>query len=158
MPITTPIVSFIEELMIKYHLEDNFIEGDPLLKEKLSETENISDRAVLKLIFGEKIKEQLKTGKSLEEFLPSMKIKRIIEGLLEKKYSSKDLPELIKTALNISDSEIKEISDAISSNVEILKLIAQPLSETDTEENINESTEEEKKVINKKSIANILLK
>ena len=160
MPLTTQILSFIEDIMIKYGLEDNLIEGDLLLEKKLSEINDLSDRAALKLLFGEKIKEQEMAGKSLEEILPSIRLKRIIESLVDKKTSYSDLPKLIKRDLDVDDIKANEISEAIKNNAEIIKLINQPLVENAVEEDIDEKGDNKEKIDteNKKSIANVLLK
>ena len=158
MPITTPILSLIEEIMIKYGLEDSLIENDLLLKKQLSEAEDLSYRFTMKLIFGEKIKEQKMAGKSLEEILPSMRLKRIIESLADKKVSYEDLPKLIKKDLGVDDIKANEISEAIKNNTDVIKLINQPIVETLDEKEEDNSTEEKIDTTNKKSIANVLLK
>jgi hypothetical protein len=160
MPITTPILSFIEEIMIKYNLEDDLVKDDFALQKQLSDKPDLSYRSVLKLLFGTKIKELRMAGKSLEEILPSVRLKTIIESLINKKSSYNELPGLIKKDLNLDDEKTNEIVGAIKNNIEIIKLINQPLSGEVIENHEEEANIEEEKIntTNKKSIANMLLR
>ncbi|MFA5714158.1 MAG: hypothetical protein WC998_00275 [Candidatus Paceibacterota bacterium] len=159
MPLTKQTISFIEEIMIKYGLEDKLIENDALLKNKISGVEDLSERAVLKLLFGEKIKEQEMAGKSLEDILPSMRLKRILEKLVDKKISYKDLPGLIKSGLSTDQSMTDEIVKLIENNTELHAAINKPVENKIVEEEITEEESAQKIITeNKKSIGNELLK
>jgi|GEM_PF-2159800 len=158
MTINDYIISYIEEIMIKYGFENSLIENDLLLKKKLDEVKNLSERASLKLIFGEKIKDQQRSGKSLEDILPSMRMKRILEKLINKKVSYDDLQALIKEALNTDGATAKEISESIKKNPEIAEVINNQATESDKDEDFEEEFETGPNKEGKKSIGSELLK
>lgn len=157
--LTDDIISFIEEVMMTYGLEDGLINEDLLLKKKLSEVNSLSERASLKLLFGEKIKDQQKMGKSLEDILPSMKLKRILEKLIDKKISYSDLPNIIKIDLVVDDTIAKKISDSIKNSQKINDAVNNQIT---NDELIEEEIEEPEEVVGlsntKKSIGGELLK
>lgn len=158
MILNKEILSFIEEIMIKYGSENYLIEDDPLLKNKLSETKDLSERTVIKLIFGKKIKEQKMAGKSLEDILPSMRLKRILEELVNKKLSFKDLPELIKKELHTEQLIADEIEKLIENNAEIINLINNPIVSENIEEELEDESTKKINTENIKSIGSELLK
>lgn len=159
MTLTDPIISFIEEIMMKYGLEDDLIKGDSLLEEELSEVKNLYERFALKFVFGKKINEQKRAGKSLEDILPSMRLKRILEKLINKKISYKDLPDLIKKDLHSDQATAEKISKLIEENKEIANILNGLIVEENVEGD-DEAVEIEKKesLESKKSIGSEFLK
>jgi hypothetical protein len=159
MTLTDDIISFIEEVMMKYGLEDELIKGDSPLEKELSEVKNLYERFAIKFVFGQKIKQLRESGKSLEDILPSMKLKRILEKLINKKISFDDLPELIKNDLHTNQEVAEDISKSIEKNKEIVEILNGLTLNEDVEEN-DEIEELDKKVDseNKKSIGGELLK
>ena len=145
------LLFFVEEIMVKYGLEKDLIENDADLKKMLSEVKDIPERVFIKFFFSNKIENYEKQGLPVD--IPSIKLKGIIERLIDKKISLKDLPNIIQDELRIT----LEISEKISRDIEKNKEI---VDEINTANPLPEKSSEEEKVIDvpKKSIGLELLK
>jgi len=150
-------ISYIEKVMIGHGLEDSLIENDLLLKKKLSEVKNLYERPAIKLIFGEKIIEQKDAGKTFEEILPSVRLKRILEKLIDKKMSFKDLSVVIENDLGTDKSTAEEISKSIEKNIGLIGPAEEQIF-NQNEEDAPQEADRKKPAENKKSIGNELLK
>lgn len=142
------ILFFIEEIMIKYGLEKELIDNDANLKDMLSRSKDIRDRVFFKFLYSEKIYNYEKNGIPLD--IPSIKLKKIIEDLIDKKISLNNLPKLIQDNLNISPEISKKITEEIEKNKEItdeMSTIKADKEEDDiTEETIEEETKKTKSI------------
>ncbi|MFA5729804.1 MAG: hypothetical protein WC938_01030 [Candidatus Paceibacterota bacterium] len=150
------ILFFIEEIIIKYDLEKDLIENDSELKDALSKAEDIPERVFFKFIFSNKIANYEKQELPLD--IPSMKLKKIIEDLINKKESLSNLPTLIQENLKISPEISNKIAEEIRANKELMDEINStkiPEENNDIEDNIESQKEEPKKT---KSIGYELLK
>jgi len=157
--ITDSILSFIEDIVLQHGLEKKLIAEDLLLKKKIEETADRSEWPIIKIFYGEKIRERMAKGEKVEDILPSAKLKNIIYDLIEKKLSYDNLPTLIEKELKISTEISKKISESIEKSQEIKNA---PLSEeiielenNDSEDTPEKNTEDD---IKKKSIGYELLK
>lgn len=155
--ITDSILSFIEEVVIQFDLEKDLTGDDLLLKKKLEETTDKSEWPVLKVFYGEKIRERLSKKEKIEDILPSAKLKNIIDDLTEKKTSYNDLPAIIEKGLKLSPEVSKEISKLIEKNSAIKNAPSEKEnveSDTSALTDFSENPEE----LKKKSIGYELLK
>jgi hypothetical protein len=112
------ILSFIEEIMVKYDLEKEFIENDTVLKNKLLSAKNLSERVLFKFFYSNKIINYRKQGLPLD--IPSMKLKYIIDDLIDQKIFLKDTPLLIEKDLEVSSEIAKKIAEEIEKNKELI--------------------------------------
>jgi hypothetical protein len=115
------ILSFIEKIIIEYDLEKEFIDNDADLKNVLSKAEDISDRVFLKFLYSSKITNYEKQNLPLD--VPSMKLKGIIENLINKKISPNELSSVIEKNLEISKDVSEKIAKEINENKEIIEEI-----------------------------------
>ena len=146
------ILSIVEEIMVKYDLEKDIIENDATLKNKLSGIKNYSERIFIKYLYSEKINNFIQ--KNLTPDIPSVKLREIVEELIDKKISFGDLPNIIEKRLKISP----DISKKISVDLEGNKEIATEMARVKEFDNDDEKKEPEKKEKNTKSIGYELLK
>jgi hypothetical protein len=125
------LLSFIEEIVVKYDLEKDLIENDADLKNVLSKAKDMSDRVFLKFIYSNKIANYEKQNLILD--IPSMRLKNIINNLIDKKISINDLPALIQQDLKISPEISEKITEDIKNNKEIIEEInnQKPINEND---------------------------
>lgn len=154
------MLSFVEGIISAYKLEEDLLENDLLLKEKIEETDNLSDLPIIKILYSEKVKERLEKGVSLEEVLPSIKLKNILNKLIDKEIDYEELPKIIGEKLEVDESIAKKISDTIKKSPEISKERNTPITEKATEES-NEPKKipiEKQNIDNEKSIGYQLLK
>lgn len=150
------IMLFIESVVFEYNLEKDFIDGDVLLKEKMSDVTDLAERISNKFLYSQQIISHLKNDRPLEEILVSFKIKKIIEQLVNKIITFEDLHLLLSQSIKASPEIIKSIEEKIKVNPQIKNAIESEIEglaeeKIDDEEVVNEKT-------NTKSIGNILLK
>jgi len=152
------VLSFIEEIVSKYELEKDLIEGDLLLKKKIQETTDISEIPIVKILYSEKVKERLDSGIPLEEVIPSIKLKNIINQIIKKEISYGELSKIIEEKLKIDKTVAEEISNLIQKNKEISQemLTYSPKQQTEADDP-EEETVKNPSAENKKTIGHQLL-
>lgn len=153
--LSSEIIYFIESIVLEYDLEKDFIEGDDLLKKKLSGVNDLAERISNKLLFSKTINDYIKNNKPLEEILASFKIKKIIEELINNKISFDDLNALLSQSIKTSPEITQSIVEKIKINPLIKELMSSEVGES---EELIDGEENSKKNTNTKSIGNILLK
>lgn len=109
------ILDLIEDIVVQYNLEENLTIDDPKLKEKLSSAKTLQERRVFKFLYSKKFKEYIQSKKPLEEISAFIKLKKIIESLINKKLSFGDAKNKIKEVLP-NQSSAEEISSSIINN------------------------------------------
>lgn len=154
--ITSDIALFIEDIVLKYNLEKDFIEKDVLLKKKLDGITNPAERISLKFLYSQEIGQYIENNKPLEEILTSVKIKKIVEQLINKKIEFGDISSLLSQNIKAEPEIIKSIEEEIKNNPKIKEAIEGEPTPI-LEENYNEEQDLNKKT-NTKSIGNMLLK
>lgn len=157
--ISTDIVYFIEEIVLEYDLEKDFIEGDVLLKEKMAGVTDLAERISTKLLYSQVIDNYINNDKPLDEVSASFKIKKIIEQLINKKISFDDLNTLLSQSIKASPEIIKSVEEKIRTNTSIKELMDNEAEiDKENKEIVIDTEENLKKNTNTKSIGNILLK
>ncbi|MFZ3054809.1 MAG: hypothetical protein WA091_02420 [Minisyncoccales bacterium] len=142
------IITFVEEIMVKYGLEKELIENDAVLKDKLSQAKDAQERVFFKFTYSKEIDNYEKQNIPID--IPSVRLREVIEKLIDKKITIDNLPTVIQENLKISPETSKKISEEILNNDEIM-------NELNSNETIpaEEQKEEPKKT---KSIGYELLK
>lgn len=149
------LLSLIEEIVVKYDLEKDLIENDANLKNALSKAKDMSDRVFLKFTYSTRIADYEEQNLPLD--IPSIKLKNIINNLINKKISINELPKLIQQDLKISP----EVSDKIAGDIKNNKEIIEEINTTEPTKENNLSEEKLEKDTHKtttKSIGYELLK
>lgn len=114
---------FVEKIITKFQLEENFINSNFKLKKELDEIEELNnadekDNLVNKIESRVAIKFLLNNGQSFE---PSKVLRQIIEDLINNKIEFQELPSLIEKNLKTS----KEVADLICQDVKSNELVIQ---------------------------------
>ncbi|MDD5696501.1 MAG: hypothetical protein PHO90_00815 [Candidatus Pacebacteria bacterium] len=142
--VTTEIKKFIENLVLKYGIEDDFINRDPVLKQNLELVSDPEERLFIKALYSQEIKDCLNTNRPLEEVLASVTIKKLIEKFINKEIGLGDIEKSLEQKLNLSANTAKEIAKSIIENQQVIKEYeAEFVSEED------EETREETPIIRK---------
>ena len=111
------ILIFLADIIVKYNLE----------KELVDETFNdIKESQTIErsfaLFFNDIIEERVERGEKIEDFNPIVKLRLIIDSLINNKISYESLPSLIEKDLNISSEIANEIFLSIKENEDIKEL------------------------------------
>ena len=111
------ILIFLADIIVKYNLE----------KELVDETFNdIKDSQTIErsfaLFFNDIIEKRMERGEKIEDFNPIVKLRLIIDSLINNKISYESLPSLIEKDLNISSEIANEIFLSIKENEDIKEL------------------------------------
>ena len=109
---------FIEKIVTKFRLEENFINSNIQLKKELDEIEKLDkmedpNNLIDKMERRVALKFLLNNGQSFE---PSKVLRQIIEDLINSKIEFQDLPSLIEKNLKTSKEEADLICQDIKSN------------------------------------------
>ncbi len=146
---------FIEGLIVKYGLERELIENDPVLKEKLSGIEDYSDRVFIKFLYGEQLKNSI--IKNIDIETPFTILKKIVDELISKKITTGELPQVLRERLKITSDMAGKIAEDITRNEEVISEMASiKIPEKTADENTKNLEERPEK--NTKSIGYELLK
>ncbi|MFZ3057559.1 MAG: hypothetical protein WA092_00785 [Minisyncoccales bacterium] len=126
------ILPFVEELVVKYELEKNTIENDEILKNKLSGVSNYSERVFIKFLYSDELKNSIINDIPLNT--PFAKIKKIIDGLINKKIGKDNLSLTLQKELVISPEISEKIAEDILGNKDIMnEVIAVKIIENEKE-------------------------
>ena len=111
------ILIFLADIIVKYNLE----------KELVDETFNdIKESQTIErsfaLFFNDIIEERVERGEKIEDFNPIVKLRLIIDFLINNDISYESLPSLIEKDLNISSEIANEIFLSIKENEDIKEL------------------------------------
>lgn len=113
---------FVEKIITKFQLEENFINSNFKLKKELDEIEGLNNAGeednLNKIKSRVAIKFLLNNGQSFE---PSKVLRQIIEDLINNKIEFQELPSLIEKNLKTS----KEVADLICQDVKSNELVIQ---------------------------------
>jgi len=112
---------FIEKIVTKFRLEENFINSNIQLKKELDEIEKLDkmedpNNLIDKMERRVALKFLLNNGQSFE---PSKILRQIIEDLINNKIEYEDLPSLIEKNIKTS----KEIAELISQDIKNNELV-----------------------------------
>ncbi|HNY36233.1 MAG TPA: hypothetical protein PLD14_00945 [Candidatus Pacearchaeota archaeon] len=148
------ILPFVEELVDKYELEKDIIENDEILKNKLSGVNDYSERVFIKFLYSDELKNSIINDIPLNT--PFAKIKKIIDGLINKKIDKDNLSLTLQKELVISPEISEKISEDILGNEDIMnEVIAVKIIENEEEGEDGQKIEPKKTT---KSIGYELLK
>lgn len=142
------IISFLGEIILAYRLEKEIIDKSFNYLENSNKLEK-----ALSLFFNDRVMERIDKGENPEDFHPLLRLRLIIDDLINNNISYEDLPLLIKEKLGVSLLIANEISSSIEDNEDIKKL----RNEEDTEE-IEEYLDSKEATIKEKTIGYELLK
>jgi len=111
------ILIFLADIIVKYNLE----------KELVDETFNdIKESQTIErsfaLFFNDIIEERVERGEKIEDFNPIVKLRLIIDFLINNDISYESLPSLIEKGLNVSSEVANEIFLLIEKNADIKEL------------------------------------
>ena len=114
---------FIEKIVTKFRLEENFINSNIQLKKELDEIEKLDkmedpNNLIDKMERRVALKFLLNNGQSFE---PSKILRQIIEDLINNKIEFQDLPSLIEKNLKTSKEEADLICQDIKNNELVIK-------------------------------------
>lgn len=107
--------NFIESLILRYHLEDNFIIGNPSLLKELnsidpSGKDYFLERSVIKSIYNKN-----------DYFQPTLILRKILTDLINKHIDSNNLTSIIQASLGIPLDVAEKISSDVKNNQQIQK-------------------------------------
>jgi len=142
------IISFLGEIILTYRLEKEIIDKSFNYLENSNKLEK-----ALSLFFNDRVMERIDRGENPEDFHPLLRLRLIIDDLINNNISYEDLPLLIKEKLGVSLLIANEISSSIEDNEDIKKL----RNEEDTEEK-EEYLDSKEATIKEKTIGYELLK
>jgi len=142
------IISFLGEIILTYRLEKEIIDKSFNYLENSNKLEK-----ALSLFFNDRVMERIDKGENPEDFHPLLRLRLIIDDLINNNISYEDLPLLIKEKLGVSLLIANEISSSIEDNEDIKKL----RNEEDTEE-IEEYLDSKEAMVKEKTIGYELLK
>lgn len=142
------IISFLGEIILAYRLEKEIIDKSFNYLENSNKLEK-----ALSLFFNDRVMERIDRGENPEDFHPLLRLRLIIDDLINNNISYEDLPLLIKEKLGVSLLIANEISSSIEDNEDIKKL----RNEEDTEEK-EEYLDSKEATIKEKTIGYELLK
>lgn len=142
------IISFLGEIILTYRLEKEIIDKSFNYLENSNKLEK-----ALSLFFNDRVMERIDRGENPEDFHPLLRLRLIIDDLINNNISYEDLPLLIKEKLGVSLLIANEISSSIEDNEDIKKL----RNEEDTEEK-EEYLDSKEAMVKEKTIGYELLK
>ncbi len=147
------ILNLLEEIVDRYNLEENLIENDSRLKEKLSLAKTPEEKRVFKFLYSKKINEYIKLKKPLEEISTSIALKKIIKKLINKKISFEESEKEIKKTLP-NQKIAEEVSKHIINHPLIITLRLKEESEEENESanNIKKDLSADKKGLSQELI------
>jgi hypothetical protein len=137
--LSSETLNFIENIVVRYGLEKNLIEGDPALEKKLQLAESPEERRVTKFLQSQKIKECFALKKPVEEMSASVAIAKLTEKLINKEIAFDDFGGLLKSALenlNIDSKTIGEVAKIIENDKNVIEDLAKDDAEDYPEEEI----------------------
>lgn len=111
--LSTETIDLIEQIVIECGLENEFLEKDLILKEKLENEKNLKHRFALKILYSKEIRSALDNKKPLSDILPSFAISEGMKKILNKKLSPSQLPIFLQNKLNIGPVLADKISNKL---------------------------------------------
>jgi hypothetical protein len=147
--INKKILIFLGDIILKYNLEKDIID------ESYNSIDN-SDKLekTLALIFNDKVNGKVNNGERMEDFNPLIRLRLIIDDLINNQISYENLPKIIKEKLGVSDEEANSIYLSIKENKEIEKIRCNDF----VKEDLDQKRENKEEKLEKKSIGYELLK
>jgi hypothetical protein len=130
------IENFLENIIFKYNLEEDFINRDSELKKNLEKITDPSERITTKLLYSKEINNYLDQKTPLENFIPSFMLNKITERLINNEFPIEKLKEELELKLKIPPSLSIEIAQKLVENPEILKMIDEEIAPEPPNENI----------------------
>lgn len=111
------ILIFLADIIVKYSLEKDLVD------ETFNDLRNSQTlERSFALFFNDIIEKRMERGEKIEDFNPIVKLRLIIDSLINNKISYESLPSLIEKNLNISPKIANEIFLLIKENEDIKEL------------------------------------
>jgi len=118
---TIEIQKFIEGIVLKYGLENDFIDRDPELKQKLGAANDPEERIFIKVFYSKELRDHLQAKRPLKELLASALIKDLIEKFINKEIGIEEVEITLTKNLNLDAKTAKEIGQSIVENQQVIK-------------------------------------
>jgi len=147
--INEEILIFLGDIILKYNLEKDIIDES---YNSIDDSDKLEK--TLALIFNDKVNGKVNNGERMEDFNPLIRLRLIIDDLINNQISYENLPKIIKEKLGVSDEEANSIYLSIKENKEIEKIRCNDF----VKEDLDQKRENKEEKLEKKSIGYELLK